>query len=283
VRARDRIVRGLAVASVLALVLGACSDGDSSDDAGRTTTTRPAPDPMAILVTNDDGYAAAGIDAVVEALRELPGVEVTVVAPATNRSGTGTQTTPGPLRASEQQTASGYRVTAVEGFPADTITYALDEVLDEPPALVVSGVNEGQNLGPIAAISGTVGAAKAAVTAGIPALAASQGIGNPPDYAAATELVVEWVRAHRRALAAGTAAKVVVNLNVPTCPSGEVRGLQQVPLATEGTGLAPPPDCGARTTGFTDDVQAFLAGFATATELDAAGQTVTTSTTWPTS
>jgi 5'-nucleotidase len=265
--------------TALALGLAACS-GDDGDDAGGTTTTRPA-DPLSILVTNDDGYAAPGIDAVVEALRALPDVEVTVVAPATNRSGTGGQTTPGELQASDQRTASGYPATAVEGFPADTITYALDEVLADPPELVVSGVNEGQNLGQIAAISGTVGAAKAAVRAGIPALAASQGIGDPPDYADAVERVVEWVRARRRALVAGTAAKVVVNLNVPTCPTGEVRGLQQVPLATEGTGVAPPPDCASNATGFADDVQAFLAGFTTATELDADGQTVTTSTTWP--
>jgi 5'-nucleotidase len=275
------VVRGLVIGSALLVALGACSDnGDSGDRAARTTTTL-APAKLAILVTNDDGYAAEGLDTVVEALRKLPNVDVTVVAPATDRSGTGGQTTPGTLTASEAATASGYPATAVEGFPADTIRYALSDVLREAPDLVVSGINEGPNLGPIAAVSGTVGAAKAAVREGIPALAASQGLGDPIDYAAAADLAVDWVQARRRLLATGEAEKVVVNLNVPTCASGSVRGVKQVPLATQGTGLDAPPNCASTTEAVTDDVLAFLAGFASATELTADGQTVTTSTTWP--
>jgi 5'-nucleotidase len=268
------------LAVVLAGGLAACND-DGDSDAASTSTTRAPAGPLSILVTNDDGYAAEGIDAVVEAIRALPDVEVTVVAPAGNRSGTGGQTTPGPLQASQQQTASGYPATAVEGFPADTITYALTDVLDEPPDLVVSGINEGQNLGPIASISGTVGAAEAAVGRDVPALAASQGLGDPPDYASAADLVVEWVTARRDALLAGEAEIVVVNLNVPTCATGSPRGVRQEPLSTSATGVGPPPDCTSTATEFSDDVEAFLAGFATATELSAGGETVTSSTTWP--
>ena len=74
---------------------------------------------------------------------------------------------------------------------------------------------------------------------------------------------------------------VVVNLNVPTCTIGKIRGLKQEPLSTTATGIAPPPDCTSTATTFTDDVEAFLAGFASVTELTPTGETVTTSTTWP--
>ena len=133
-----------------------------------------------ILVTNDDGYAAPGIDALVERLRALPGVKLTVVAPATNQSGTSDRTTPGPvsaLTATEVTTASGYAATAVAGFPADSVNYALD-VLKLSPDLVVSGSNAGQNLGVVAPISGTVGAARTAVRRGVPGVAVSQEIGR---------------------------------------------------------------------------------------------------------
>ena len=91
-----------------------------------------------------------------------PATEVTVVAPATNQSGTGGQTTPGPLTVTDATTASGYPAKAVAGFPADTVIWALDQGgVTQKPDLVVSGINFGQNLGPAVAISGTVGAAEA--------------------------------------------------------------------------------------------------------------------------
>lgn len=278
------LTTALAMALLIVAAAG-CSDDDGNGAGGSSagSTTRPPAEPLTVLVTNDDGYAAEGIDTVVEALRELPDVEVTVVAPAGNQSGTGGKTTPGTLSASDQETKSGYPATAVEGFPADAVNYALANVLDESPDLVVSGINEGQNLGPITSISGTVGAAEAAAARGIPALAASQGVGEPPDYESAAELVVEWVTGRRATLTDGSAQKVVVNLNVPTCPTGSLRGLRQVPLSTDGTGIAPPPDCASTVTDVTDDASAFLVGFATATELTPDGQTVTTSTTWPAS
>ena len=86
------------------------------------TTTHP--NPFKVLVTNDDGYSSAGIDAAVQVLRFLPNVEVTVVAPATNQSGSGRRTSPGPLTATNQMTASGYPAKAVVGFPADAVLYA---------------------------------------------------------------------------------------------------------------------------------------------------------------
>lgn len=273
--------RTIAVTAALVLGVGAGCSGSDGSSSGGSTTTAAATEPLTILVTNDDGYDAEGIDAVVEALRTLPDVEITVSAPAENQSGTGSSTTPGPVSATEQETKSGYRATAVSGFPADAIAYGLNELLDEPPDLVVSGINEGQNLGPITTISGTVGAAKAAAAQGIPAFAASQGLGEGISYTTAAQYVLDWVNRHRTALVNGSVDPDVVNLNVPTCPTGSVRGLKQEPLSTTGNGLAPPTDCESTATEFTGDVEAFLAGFATVTQLDGEGQTVTTSTTWP--
>ena len=150
-------------------------------------------------MTNDDGVGAEGIDVLVTALTAIDGVEVTVVAPATQQSGTGGNATEGPLTTNEATTASGYEARAVEGFPSDTIRVAFDE-LGLTPDLVVSGINEGQNLGPIVDASGTVGAARAGVRRGVPALAVSQGVGQDLDYEVAAGLVTDWVdRAPRRA------------------------------------------------------------------------------------
>jgi len=86
VRVRAVVVAG---ALILAVLSGCSSDGDDSgDDAGAdastTTTTAAAPKDLQILVTNDDGFAAEGIDVVVEALRKLPNVKIIVSAPAEN-------------------------------------------------------------------------------------------------------------------------------------------------------------------------------------------------------
>jgi 5'/3'-nucleotidase len=281
-------VPGRLVAVVLAgavtIAVGAgCSSDTNDSGSGTPATTAAKPKTLDILVSNDDGYAAAGIDVVVQALRKLPNVKLQVFAPAENQSGTGSRTTPGAVTATDQQTTSGFPVTAVNGFPADAVNYGLAHTAGRPD-LVVTGINQGQNLGPITAISGTVGAAEAGLAAGIPALAASQGTGDPPDYPTAAALVVDWVSARRDALASGTATKNVVSLNVPTCTTGTVRGLRQEPLSGPDLGslaITGVPDCTSTATDFTGDVPAFLAGFATATELDTQKQTITSSTTWP--
>ncbi len=271
-------------------VLSACSSGGSSEQS-RTTTPKPDAKPqlLRILVTNDDGFDAPGIDVVTEALRKLPRVEVTVVAPATNKSGTGSQSTPGTLTATEQRTVSGYPSTAVDGFPADTVRYALD-TQGLRPDVVVSGINAGQNLGPITDVSGTVGAAKAAAARGIPAIAASQGLvtGVDAQYRVGAELVVAWIRAHRSTSRSeghsflGRNGADVVNLNIPTCAAGQLRGVKTVPLATDDAGALDPADCVSTTTDVTTDIAAFHSGFAAVTELTPTGQTVTSSTTFPT-
>ncbi|NCY16378.1 MAG: hypothetical protein EBX39_06335 [Actinobacteria bacterium] len=157
---------------------GSSGQGSDSDSASADSFS---PDKIQILVTNDDGYDAAGIDALVEGLRGIEGVQVTVVAPATNQSGKGSAVTEGELKATDVKTRSGYRAKAVEGTPADTIVWAIDQKgISFTPDLVISGINAGANMGPAIELSGTVGAARAAVQRGIPALAVSQGLQRQP-------------------------------------------------------------------------------------------------------
>lgn len=272
-------VRFRALLLVPLLLLGfACSDDDGGGDepaspkpqVEQSSTTTAEAEVLQILVSNDDGVKAEGLDAVVEALRAEPDTEVTVVAPAENQSGQGENTTTGELAVTETTTAGGYEATAVRGRPADSMIHALEAVGLEPD-LVVSGTNEGQNYGPLSAVSGTVGAAKAAVRRGVPALAVSTGFagdGATPDHEVAAELAVGWVRDHRAALLADEVPVQVVSINVPTCGAGELRGLLEVPVAAaipEGTPVGEPVDCTSSRpeAELADDVAAFHAGFAT--------------------
>jgi len=264
------------VVAAAALAVSACG-GDDEAESNTTTTAAPAtttaPEALTVLVTNDDGYAAPGIDALVEGLTAVEGLEVIAVAPATDRTGTGGSTTPGALVTEAVETASGHPATAVVGFPADTIRAAVEDLGLEPD-LVISGVNLGQNLGPITEVSGTVGAALAAAAKGIPALAVSQGLGEggPPDYPSGVTHALDWLAGHRDELAAGPddgAGVRAVNLNVPTCAEGEVRGVVEVRLAeqSEAAGAVEPADCASTLTGADDDVEAFHNGYVTLTEL----------------
>ena len=222
---------------------------------------------LRVLVTNDDGVEGEGIDLLVEALIDLPKVKVTVVAPADDKSGTGDTTTPDDLTASETTLISGYEATAVNGFPADTVNHALDE-LGLEPHVVLSGINPGLNLGEVAQeVSGTVGAAITAARRGIPSLAVSQGFGEPPDFAAGLREAIKWVRKHRKALSKGTAEVEVASINVPTCTTGEVRGLIEVPLAPLDDPVPPESDCESTLEDPAHDIEAFANGFATLSDV----------------
>jgi 5'-nucleotidase len=237
--------------------------------SGTAEASSKQPKTLRILVTNDDGVGAPGIDATVKALTALPDTKVTVVAPLTNQSGTGAKVTPGALTVTNATTASGYPAKAVAGFPADTIIWAIDDHgISQRPNLVVSGINFGENIGPLAGLSGTVGAAETALARGIPALAVSQGVdnGQSPNFSQGAKYLVAWVQSHRKVLLSakkGTASSTNGNLNVPTCASGNVRGPVRVALATSLSGYSiSTVNCLDTTTKPTSDVQAFVEGFA---------------------
>jgi len=224
--------RAIAISLTVLLGIAGCSDDDDGASDDTTTTTAP-PAPLDIVVTNDDGIGAPGIDVLVNALLELDDVEVHVVAPAGDVTGKSDTKTAGGASYTDGATASGVEGTAVEGFPADTITVALDELGLEPD-VVVSGINHGQNVGPLAYVSGTVGAGREAVRRGIPAVAGSAGLdADEGEYGIAAQYVVDYVTEHRDELADGTApTDAVVNINVPQCTSGEPQPLEEVALAS---------------------------------------------------
>lgn len=127
---------------------------------------------MRILISNDDGYLAPGLAALADAMASIAGViEVVVVAPDSNRSGASNSLTlDRPL--SIQKAANGFYY--VNGTPSDCVHIALTGLLDFRPDLVVSGINNGQNMGDDTLYSGTVAAATEAYLFGIPAIAFSQ-------------------------------------------------------------------------------------------------------------
>lgn len=258
--------------ATLALLGAACSSGGDDDEAASTseasastaeeTTTTTEPEVLEILATNDDGVPGEGLAVLVAAIEELENVEVTVVAPAGNQSGTGDATTEGELVVTETPLTDGREATAVAGKPADAVNYAIEE-MGLTPHLVVSGVNPGQNIGPFSQLSGTVGAAKTGARQGIPAVAASSGTTDEFDFAQLAELVVEWIEENREALIAGTAEVQVVSFNAPACP--QLRGLVEVPVATDFAGRnAFDTECGStKPEGeIVDDVDASANGFA---------------------
>lgn len=228
---------------------------------------------LKILVSNDDGNTTPGLDALVQALIKIPGTSIMVAMPSTNQSGTDSKTTPGVRTAVKTTTTGGYPAYAIDGTPADSVNWALANL--GRPQLVVSGVNDGQNLGGLAEISGTVGAARTAARAGIPALAVSQGygttIGSPVGipYNIAAGYAVAWVKKHRQTILKPKkgAAVLFQNLNVPTCPAGSIRGEVTVPVAMTTANAVTAPNCTSTATNPSNDTEAFLEGYAPISQL----------------
>lgn len=276
---RNFVSAFVSILAALALVGAAgCSSDDSSggtagggDETTTTalTTTTEAVLPT-VLVTNDDGVGAEGIDALVNALVDRGDVEVVVVAPLENQSGSGGKTTGGELVVTDAETISGHPAKAVDGFPADTVVWALGEGGIEPD-LVISGINDGQNIGPLVDISGTVGAARQAAQMGVPAVASSQGLGDPADFPSGVEATMAWLDEHLDEVVAGElGTDEIANINTPTCPTGEIHGEVDVPVAVDSTVDLTVVDC-TSTVEPTDDVTAFVNGWVAVTELAPTG------------
>jgi 5'-nucleotidase len=269
----------LSILAALALAgsAGCSSDDGSGESAGggdETTTTAPTTtsevDLPTVLVTNDDGVGAEGIDALVNALVDRGDVEVVVVAPLENQSGSGGKTTEGELVVTDAETLSGHPAKAVGGFPADTVVWALGEGGIEPD-LVISGINDGQNVGPLVDISGTVGAARQAAQMGVPAVATSQGLGDPADFPSGVEATMAWLDEHlEEAVAGELGTEGITSINIPTCTTGEIQGVLDVPVAVDNTVDLTVVDCTSEIEP-TDDVTAFVNGWVAVTELAPTG------------
>jgi 5'-nucleotidase len=182
---------------------------------------------MKILISNDDGYQAPGIVALQEALRDI--AEVDVVAPEHNNSAkSNALTLHSPLYV--HTAANGFRY--VNGTPADCVHIALTGLLGYRPDLVVSGINNGANMGDDTIYSGTVGAAMEAYLFGIPAIAFSQtekGWAHLDVAAAQARALVERLRTDVQAVGQG-GAPWLLNVNIPTLPAEQIKGLKVVRL-----------------------------------------------------
>ncbi len=185
------------------------------------------PQPMKILISNDDGYQAPGIVALHDALKTLDGVEVEVVAPEHNNSAkSNALTLHSPLYVHKAH--NGFRY--VNGTPADCVHIALTGLLGYRPDLVVSGINNGANMGDDTIYSGTVGAAMEGYLFGIPAIAFSQvdkGWGEIEAAAAKAREIVEQMRAQNLV----TDTPWLLNVNIPNMP---LAALQPIKLCRLG-------------------------------------------------
>ncbi len=192
-------------------------------------------DRMRILITNDDGINAPGLEVLHQIATDLAGPhgEVWTVAPAFEQSGVGhciSYTHPTMVaRLSERRYAA-------EGSPADCVLAALGDIVGAAPDLVLSGVNRGNNAGENAMYSGTIGGAMEAALQGLPAIALSQYLG--PRTAELAD-PFEGARTHgaaviRRLLDHGDWStdadfRLFYNVNFPPVPAAEVQGLRVVP------------------------------------------------------
>jgi 5'-nucleotidase len=178
---------------------------------------------MKILVSNDDGYLATGINVLTEALQTI--ADVVVVAPDRNRSAASNSlTVHSPLRV--QKIAENR--FSVDGTPSDCVHLALTGFLDYEPDLVVSGINHGANLGDDVIYSGTVAAAMEGRFLGLPAIAVSlAGYGRLKHFDTAARVVVEMVQKLEHA---AFATDVTLNVNVPDVPFESLRGVRAARL-----------------------------------------------------
>jgi len=149
-----------------------------------------------ILVTNDDGYDAPGIVALVKAIKDIG--KVVVVAPASNQSGKGQSLTlSSPVFIRKVNLVEDVDYYAVQATPATCVKLALHTILkDTPPNIIVSGINKGQNMGFVNYVSGTCGAAREGAVTGIQAIAFSQCYSKNMDYTEAAKYaryIVEYI------------------------------------------------------------------------------------------
>jgi 5'-nucleotidase len=176
---------------------------------------------MKILVSNDDGYLAPGIIALAEALAAI--AEIVVVAPDSNRSGSSNSLTlDRPL--SVYRADNGFYF--VNGTPSDCVHVALTGGLSFKPDLVVSGINQGQNMGDDTLYSGTVAAATEGFLFGIPAIAFSQSEKGWMHLDSAARIAREIVERQFDALE----KPYLLNVNIPNLPYGEIKGIRPARL-----------------------------------------------------
>lgn len=188
---------------------------------------QPVPQGFAILLSNDDGYDAPGLRALIEALR--PVGEIVVAAPAADKSGIGhSLILREPIFVNERKQPNGITWYAIDAPPASCVRLAVESLLSRRPDLVISGINRGDNLGTTVYHSGTLGAAREAALIGLPAIAVSMRGDDDKDYRAAATYIrqlLEQLRA-QQLLQPG----LFLNVNIP---AGEHKGVRLTRLSVK--------------------------------------------------
>ncbi len=181
---------------------------------------------MQILISNDDGVAAPGIEALRSGLADM--AELVVVAPDRDRSGASNSLTlDSPIRAKQL----GEQVIAVSGTPTDCVHLALTGLLQQEPDMVISGINAGANMGDDVLYSGTVAAAMEGRFLGLPSIAISlaslPGQETLTHYDTAVQVARFLIKRLRHA---PFPSNTILNVNVPDCPWDAVKGIQATRL-----------------------------------------------------
>lgn len=195
---------------------------------------------MNILISNDDGYFAPGINVLAEHARELG--QVTVVAPDRNRSGASNAIT---LGTSVEAWSPQAGVFAISGTPADCYQIASGGLLQAIPDIVLSGINDGPNMGDDTFYSGTVAAAREGRFLKYPPIATSMATFLPQHYDTAAKVVIEIVQQlqnpENHALLkqfVSNPQRPILNINVPDLPYAELKGIR---ITRTGTRHKAPP------------------------------------------
>lgn len=177
-----------------------------------------------VLLSNDDGVYARGLQVLAEALKEIAHVDV--VAPDRNRSGASNSLTlNAPLRI--KHLPNGF--VSVEGTPTDCVHLAITGLLSSMPDMVIAGINEGYNLSDDVWYSGTVAAAMEGRFCGLPAMAVSLAGSDYKNYETAArvakQLMLHMTKDH-------LPPSTILNINVPDVPFDELRGFEITRLGT---------------------------------------------------
>ena len=186
---------------------------------------------MNILLSNDDGIHAKGLECMYDAISDLG--KVTIVAPDREMSATSHSITmTNPLRTKSVHRNGNHWGTAVTGTPSDAAKLAITSLLPEKPDLVISGINQGVNTGLAAIYSGTVAAAAEGAFLGIPSLAVSLASKNHQDFQPAAQITREITKKLLKTDIT-LPRSTLLNINVPPIPLDEIKGIR---LTRQGLG-----------------------------------------------
>jgi 5'-nucleotidase len=177
---------------------------------------------MNILLSNDDGYRAPGLAAMVKAISDFG--EVTVIAPDQDRSGASNSLTlTVPVRV--EQIENGYFVCS--GTPTDCVHLGITGLMPQGPDMIISGINNARNLGDDVLYSGTVGAAMEGRFLNLPAIAVSLAGDDPTHFDTAGNVVRQLLE---RMLQTPLSPRTILNVNVPDLPRDQISGWQATRL-----------------------------------------------------